>query len=118
MRIRIKAARRRIARVVRVDERRVERELDALRRAGYAGGDPALRCCRAFLERVARRGPLCLELGLVRLLLAQLLASAPESVPVPWTAPRLALFLRALDGLDAQCARCDRCPYDAPGRKD
>ena len=108
------------ARVLRVDKNRVGRELEGLRRFGYVVGGPAWRRGRKLLLRASRRGPLCLELALVRLLAAELLASAPDvrSVPAPWTAPRLALFLRALTGLDAQCVRCLGCPYDAVGGAD
>ena len=107
-------------RVLRADQKRVTRELEDLRRFGYAAGEPAWRRCRDLLRRAARRGPLCLELALVRVLAAELLASAPDAqtVPAPWTAPRLALFLRALAGLDAQCVRCLACPYDAAGGTD
>lgn len=117
MKIVTNAVRGRPGRVVRVDEKRVERELEALRRAGYAVDDPEYRQCRDHLERAARRGPLCFELGLVRLLAAGLLASAPPpaSLPAPWTASRLALFLGALNALDERCVRCVHCPYDARG---
>ncbi len=108
------------ARVLRVEQKRVSRELEDLRRFGYAVGGPAWRRGRDLLLRAARRGPLCLELALVRLLAAELLASAPDAraVPAPWTAPRLALFLRVLARLDMQCVRCLACPYDAAGGAD